>query len=327
MRDTSALDEVWSQPSAVRVIRRALETNRLASAYLFEGKSGVGKERLAVALARAMLGESVWPRVQAGAHPDVRIWRPRDEGSRNLPVEIVREQILPVTSFAPFEADRAFLIFPEADVSFPQAHAEAANALLKTLEEPRPGVHFILLSERPERLLPTIRSRTQSLRLSPLPEETLRRILGEHECEPSAIEAAIALAGGRADRALALAEEGAAETLLSRAVALDEALAKPRPGDLVNMAEELAREPALGLLLETLTTFYRDVACAAEGLPDSALDFPSLASTSRARGATLGSSGAAARVELLSDVARQLERNANGGLAMDALVSRMRRAR
>jgi len=326
MTTPSPFDRVWSQPSAVRVLRRAIETERLASAYLFEGKGGVGKERLALAMARSVLGEAVWPRVEAGSHPDVRIFRPRDEGSRNLPVDVVREEILPVTSFAPFEAKCTFLIFPEADVSFPQAHSEAANALLKTLEEPRPGVHFILLSERPERLLPTIRSRTQSLRLSPLPAQTLTRILAEHGHSGLTAEAAIALAGGRADRALALAEEGVAYALLERAVAFDLCLAQPRPGDLVQLAEELAREPDLPLLLETLITFYRDVACAAEGLPATALDFRQLADTTLKRGAQLGSAAAAARAELLADVSRQLERNANCGLAMDALVSRLRSA-
>ncbi|NOY94422.1 MAG: hypothetical protein GXP55_24870 [Deltaproteobacteria bacterium] len=323
MSSAGPFDRIWSQSSPVRVIERAIETGRLASAYLFEGKGGVGKERLALATARAVLGEAAWPRVEAGMHPDVRIFRPRDEGSRNLPVDLVREEILPVTNFAPFEAKSAFLIFPEADVSFPQAHSEAANALLKTLEEPRPGVHFILLSERPERLLPTIRSRTQSLRLAPLPASTLARILKEHgHSDP-----AIALAGGRADRALALAEEGAAQALLERAAAFDLSLAKPRPGDLVDLAEGLARETDLPLLLETLITFYRDVACASVGMPAAAFSFRQLADTAQARAKQLGAGAAARRAALLADVTRQLERNANRGLALDRLVSQLRCAR
>ena len=179
---TSPFDSIYSQPSAVRTLERALASDRLATAYLFEGPSGVGKERTALALAEALVAtdEASRRRLRAGSHPDARVFRPRDEGHRNVQVDYVRSEILPVAQFAPFEAERAFLIFPEADVSFPEHHPEAANALLKTLEEPRPNVHFVLLAERPDRLLATIRSRCQRVRFGRLPDETLARILEEH---------------------------------------------------------------------------------------------------------------------------------------------------
>lgn len=326
-QSTAALDAVLAQPTATTVLRRAIDDDKLASAYLFEGPGGVGKERLAMAVARAVLGEAAWTRIDAGAHPDVRIFRPREEGSRNLPVEVVREEILPVASFAPFEAAHAFLIFPEADVSFPEAHAAAANALLKTLEEPRPNVHFVLASERPERLLPTIRSRTQRLRLSPLPAETLTHILALHGHTGPSAEAAIALASGRADRALALAEDGAAEALLDRAARFDATLGQPKPGDLVDLADELAKDAALPLMLETLTRYYRDVGYAAVGLGDDALGFPTLARHTRRRAQAIGAGAAATRVRLLADLGRRLERNQNRGLALDSLIAELRAAR
>jgi DNA polymerase-3 subunit delta' len=162
----STLARVLGQPSAVATLERALSTGRVAQAYLFAGPGGVGKSLAAQALAQAALcceapgrgcGQCTHcTRIAQGTHPDVRVFAPRDEGHRNLQVETLREEVLPFTRFAPFEAARAFLIFPEADVSFPEHHAEAANALLKTLEEPRAQVHFVLTSDRPERLLPTI---------------------------------------------------------------------------------------------------------------------------------------------------------------------------
>ena len=165
----AALDfsQILAQESAVRTLRHALAQDRVAHAYLFEGPSGVGKERAALALAAALLCPNARSgaacscnacgRIQSGVHPDVRVFRPRDEGDRNLAVEVVRSEILPFARFAPFEGEAACLIFPEADVSFPEQHAESANALLKTLEEPRTKLTFMLLSERPDRLLPTIR--------------------------------------------------------------------------------------------------------------------------------------------------------------------------
>ncbi len=165
---------IMAQKGAVRVLTHAVETGRLANAYLFEGPSGVGKSMAAVALARAVLcptrpeqgcGEcDVCRRIGNGNHPDLRFFRPREDGNRNIQVETLRQDILPVAQFAPFEGEHAFLVFPEADVSFPEVHPESANALLKTLEEPKRGVTFVLTSERPERLLPTIRSRCQSVR-------------------------------------------------------------------------------------------------------------------------------------------------------------------
>ncbi len=248
---SSAFDSIIAQPVAVRVLTRAVQSGRIANSYLFEGPSGVGKSMAALALAQAVLcpkakgrgcGEcDVCRRAREGSHPDVRTFGPRDEGNRNIQVEFLRNEILPVAQFAPFEAEAAFLIFPEADVSFPEVHPESANALLKTLEEPRPGVHFLLLSERPDRLLPTIRSRCQNVRFSRLPATVLERILSEHGVPEADRGPAAALADGRADRALAMAESGTSQEVLERALAIDASVASRKPGSLVSIAEELAR--------------------------------------------------------------------------------------
>ena len=192
----SALDSVRAQDGAVRALQRARQHGRVASAYLFDGPSGVGKERAAVAFATDVVSGGnphIVDRIEAEAHPDVRVFGPRDEGKRNIQVEVLRNEILPLAQFAPFEASSTFFIFPEADVSFPAFQAEAANALLKTLEEPRPNVHFILTSERPDSLLPTIRSRCQRIRFARLPDAVLRDILQsegvpEESIAPATIE-------------------------------------------------------------------------------------------------------------------------------------------
>ncbi|MBX3251245.1 MAG: AAA family ATPase [Myxococcales bacterium] len=334
-------DHVRAQPLAVEVLRRAVRESRLPSAYLFEGPGGVGKERCALALATAVIGEAAGARIAKGAHPDVRVFRPRDEGARNLPVEVLREEIRPYAEFAPFEASHAFLVFPEADVSFPEAHQEAANALLKTLEEPKRGVHFVLLSERPERLLPTIRSRSQRLRFERLPDDELGRILREHAergsaagdgpserdaseepSDPTVWPAAIALADGRADRALALAREGAAAALLALAEQVDDALHSRRPAALLDAADALAKHEELTLALDCLVLFYRDIAAAAAGAPDEALRFRHAASSIRGR-ARQGARVAAERSALLLQIPYDLAANANRGIAFDAVLHRM----
>jgi DNA polymerase III subunit delta' len=317
-------DAILAQPGPVRVLRHAIANDRVASSYLFEGPSGVGKERAALALASVLTGadrdEVLARRIEHGAHPDVRVFRPRDEGDRNIQVEFLRNEILPFAQFAPFEAPRAVLIFPEADVSFQDQHPESANAILKTLEEPRPRVHFVLLAERPDRLLPTIRSRCQNLRFGRLPSEALREILARHEIPESERDAAVALADGRADRALELSKDGRGAALLEAAIAVDACLADKKPGSILDMSERLVKGESLDLSLETLSTFYRDVAAASLGLPDEALHFRNGAEAIRKRASELGARGAAARVERIRGTLEGFEWNANASIAIDGLL-------
>jgi DNA polymerase-3 subunit delta' len=322
-------DTIEAQAGAVRTLQRAIEGDRVASAYLFEGPSGVGKQRAALALASELVARgdpATRRRIADGSHPDVRVFEPREQGSGNIQVEFLRTEIIPFAQFAPFEARAAFLIFPRADVSFPQTHPEAANALLKTLEEPRPGVHFVLLSERPDRLLPTIRSRCQTVTFHHLPPEVVERILAHHDVPDAERAAAVALADGRADRALTLAEQGTGAALLELALRVDEAVEAGRPGTLVDLAEELARTGELGLTLETLATYYRDIACAGLGLEDGALSFRHSAERIRGRAERLEPGRAAGRVAMLRETADALERNANAEIALDALLLRLRDA-
>lgn len=317
-----AFNAVRAQPHAVAILRRAVAEDRVASGYLFEGPGGVGKERAALALAKTLLGPSTHGRIDKGAHPDVRVFRPRDEGARNFPVERLREEVLPYAEFAPFEAAHAFVIFPEADVSFPENHPEAANALLKTLEEPKRGVHFILLATRPDRLLPTIRSRTQRIRFDRLPATEIEAILREADVVNSAIGPSVALADGRADRALALAEGGRAEALLDLALRIDDAVATRRTAALLDLADELAKHDDLELALESMVLFYRDVAAAAAGMPDEALRFRHAAPAIAGR-ASQGARRAAERAALWLALPEALEGNANKAIALDALLHRL----
>src|SRR5262249_43470456 len=111
---------IEAQDGAVRVLTHALASGRLGQSYLFVGPSGVGKQLAALALARAAncpeqpgVGcdqcESC-RRIDARVHPDVRVFEPRDEGHGNLPVDYLRNEVLPFAKFAPFEAKEAFLI-------------------------------------------------------------------------------------------------------------------------------------------------------------------------------------------------------------------------
>lgn len=314
---------IEGQPGAHGLLTRALRERRLASAYLFEGPSGVGKERTALALATHVVAggdEALRRRVAEGNHPDVRIFRPRDEGSRNLPVEVIREEVLPVVQFAPFEAQATFLVFPEADVSFPENHPEAANAFLKTLEEPPKHVHFILLAERPDLLLVTTRSRCQRVRFAPLAPSILDRILAEAGIEPAARGPAIALAGGRADRALELARGSRVVDLLDLALEVDAAAQSKKPGDRLDRAETIRSADDLRLALEGIALYYRDLVVLASGMDASALSFASAADKLEARARATTAAAAAAREGKVRGAIEALERGANAQIVLEALL-------
>jgi DNA polymerase-3 subunit delta' len=326
----SALDSVRAQDGAVRALSRAREHGRIASAYLFDGPSGVGKELAAVAFATDVVAGGdphIVERIKSGSHPDVRVFGPRDEGKRNIQVDVLRNEILPLAQFAPFEAASTFFIFPEADVSFPVFQPEAANALLKTLEEPRPNVHFMLTSERPDSLLPTIRSRCQRVRFARLPDALLRDILQSEGVTDDSIAPAIALSAGRADVALALAKDGAVDALTDLILSVDDAVRGSGPGALVELSEQLARRADLELALLTLQTFYRDVAVTSLGVPAEGLGFSTRGEELQERITSVSSSAAAARVSLIHQCVRSMQQNANRQVALDSLLFGLRNLR
>jgi DNA polymerase-3 subunit delta' len=324
------LSELRGQNTAIRTLERALAKGTLPNAYLFEGPSGVGKRAAALALALACLcpaqpGKgcarcSVCTRILAQNHPDARIFAPRAEGNHNIQVETLRSEILPVAQYAPFEGSHAFLIFPDADVSFPQQHPESANALLKTLEEPRAHVTFVLLCERPAQLLQTIRSRCQRVRFGALPPLVIEHVLEREGVPQLEWPAAIALAEGSADRALLLARDGTATQLVERALRIDRTLALRDAGRLIELSEELAKSDDLLLVVETLAAVYRDVAVHGLGLAADKLRFRRERAQIEERAQDLKPQQAAARVARLAELPELLAKNANTQIALDHLL-------
>jgi DNA polymerase III subunit delta' len=155
----------WHEELAERV-RRAVATNRLAHALLISGPEGWGERSFANWLALHLLGVDGDRDASTLAHPDLRWLQP--EGSA-IKIDAVRE----LDSFAHGTAQAG----PRKVAVIEDAHflnLHAANALLKTLEEPPSGTHLILTSCHQRRLIPTIRSRCQTLQFRPDPERAAR---------------------------------------------------------------------------------------------------------------------------------------------------------
>jgi DNA polymerase-3 subunit delta' len=241
---TDLLSRVRAQGTALRTIEWALESGCIHHAYLFVGPDGVGKELAAFGLAQALVCErrgaaeepglfgpsTSAPRTRAcgtcsactravpredtrrPAHPDVVVierglYTPQAIGRRtpetqDISIDQIRTLVLARSAFAPHEGRAKVFIIRRAE----ELSVSAANALLKTLEEPDASTHFVLLSSQPEALLPTILSRTQRVRFGPLPDEVVSELLVEAGVEANRARDVAHLAGGSVEAGLLLAD-------------------------------------------------------------------------------------------------------------------------
>jgi DNA polymerase III subunit delta' len=231
------LPELQRHPHARAVLAPALGSDRAAShAYLFHGPGGAGKRSVARAVAAELLAASspdpdnARARVMSGSHPDLTWVAP--SGAHEILVSDIDRPVVASASKTPFESDRRVFVIERVD----ELGDEAANRMLKTLEEPASFVHLILLTDRLGEVLPTIRSRCQLVRFdAPSPKEVAARI--ERGGVPAETATACArLALGDAEQAAELAsEEGgvlrsAAEEFARAGVAATAADSKPWAG-------------------------------------------------------------------------------------------------
>ncbi|ANY20655.1 DNA polymerase III subunit tau [Tsuneonella dongtanensis] len=216
---------------AWRQWREGLSGERMHHAWLLAGKKGLGKMHFALAAARELVAEPGIPQPE-GPHPDILVLtnlpkdekeeKKRDDGkdyelARNIKIDQVREMQRRLTTRPTLGARRAVIFDPADDLE-----KNAANALLKSLEEPPAGTFFLLVAHRPARLLPTIRSRCRTLRFPLLDETAVAKILAESapDADPATRAAAIAAAAGSPGAALEFVaqELGPVDALMQRIV-------------------------------------------------------------------------------------------------------------
>ena len=198
-------------PHARMVLGGGLASGSPSHAYLFHGPSGSGKRTAARALAAELLAEgdpdqqSVRRRVQAGSHPDLTWVRPT--GAHVMRVDDVEYPVIAAATRTPFESSRRVFVLERADTM----NDEVANRMLKTLEEPAPFVHIVLLTDAIGGMLDTVISRCQLVRFDPLPAERVAVGLEADGVDPARAAACARLGLGDASRARFLAgEEGTA---------------------------------------------------------------------------------------------------------------------
>src|SRR5271154_6302996 len=181
------LPGIDAHPHARAVLMPALAANGHPShAYLFHGPAGTGKRAVARAFAAALLAQgarnpaTVAERVARDSHPDLTWVTP--SGAAEMLVADIEQPVVAAAARTPFESARRVFVIEAAD----SMNDQAANRMLKTLEEPPRFTHLLLLADRREDVLATIASRCQPVRFDPLPAALIaQRLAGPGGGEPA----------------------------------------------------------------------------------------------------------------------------------------------
>jgi DNA polymerase-3 subunit delta' len=337
------LSQLRAQDTARRTIERALETGHIHHAYLFAGPDGVGKELAAFGLAQALVcekrgvaegglfGSSGPPSPLAcGAcsaclravpreeerrpvHPDIVVierglYAPQSIGRRtpetqDISIDQIRTLVLSRAAYAPHEGRAKVFVVRRVE----ELSTSAANALLKTLEEPGARTHFILLTSQPDALLPTILSRAMRVRFAPLPDDVVTSLLEARGIAPERAHEVARLSGGSVEAGELLAdpeESEARDRFVTRAL---EAVDAPGLEPLLALAEDAKKE--------------KDLLRARIGALATAL---SVKSAAAARNGGAESDALASRGRLALAALEHLDGNNAPQLVVEAMLSRMR---
>jgi DNA polymerase-3 subunit delta' len=306
---------------AVALLDRAVRTEHVAHAYLFTGPANIGKTHLAKELAAALNCTGEVPpcgacractRIAQQTHPDLTFVEP--DGTR-IKIDQVR-QLQRQLALSPVEGRWRVCLITE----FQAATVEAANALLKTLEEPAPRVVIVLTAIDASLLLPTIVSRCQMLPLRAVPLGVAERVLCERFGVPEGLSRILArLSAGRIGWAIRAAQDPS--MLAQRQRRLEELLHLSRQGRAarVQAAERLAKNEELPEVLRLWETWWRDIVLVCSGCEDLLVNVDLLQTVHQhARQCDLARAEAA--TSGIGSALHQLEQNVNPRLVLEVLL-------
>lgn len=312
---------------AVALLQEHILRQRKRHAYLFTGPRGVGRRTLALKFAQAIncpqplaVGEPcqncrTCVQIASMQHSDLTVVQAEHEGG-TLKVDQVRE-LQRSLALSPYEsAYRVALL-----LRFEEAHVSAANALLKTLEEPPPKVILLLTAESSESLLPTIVSRCEILRLRPLSLEVVRQSLQERwHLLPKQANLLAHLSGGRPGYALML--HSSPEIIEQRNIWIEDLLNNLRADRVERFAyaEKIAKDKEnLQHVLQTWLSLWRDILLKTAG-SSTPLANPNHNSTIDELTQHFGLDVAQGVVSAILRTSNLLDRNVNARLATEVLM-------
>ena len=314
-------DQILGHSSQKEILRRAVRSRRLAHAYLFDGPAGIGKQLVALALTRAVVCDAgtgcgncvACRKVDHHNHPDLHLLEP--DGA-SIKIEQIRD-LQKELSYRPLEATKKICIIDSAD----RMNPAAGNALLKTLEEPSGDALIILLSSHPERILPTIRSRSQRLPFQRLSQDLIKSVLVQ---QPGldATHAHILASLSEGSFKIALGKDH--DLYLEQRKAIIRRISALSINDIVplfELAQHLAdNKEQLQDILEILQIFYRDLLTYKHYAGEEQLVNIDLLEEIRRAAQRHDQRTLLDKLESLARTRRLLERNINRQLAVENLL-------
>lgn len=317
VENVAALDDVLGHERAVDQLRRAVSSGRVAHAYIFLGPEGVGKTMAAYAFAAELLAtgrdaELTRRKIVDGNHPDLQVLEPEGRFIKKAAVDALVQKL----SYAPYEAEWKVNLILQAESMNPAA----ANALLKTLEEPGRNIVFLLVTSAPQQLLPTVLSRCQKVVFGPMDPDLIESVLVERGRAPDDARIIARVCDGSLGRALIM-EPGPLREERHELGARFYRLPSGGDVDVARFAETVAQWPsgaedALELVKVFLADAIRRVA-----LSDSRrVAHPDLEEDAGAFAARYDLRSLTSKIRGVTYAQRLLQRNANAPLAVQALL-------
>jgi len=322
-----SFDRVLGQKEAKKILGDELDSGRISHAYLFVGKKGLGKKEMAYEFVKALLCGSeglegcgdciICRKIEHNNHADVRLLTLEEESS-SIKISQIREMQKELV-YKPYESEQKVYIIDHADQMTPQA----ANSLLRTLEEPPDYAVLILLAEEINQLLPTIISRCQQIFFYNVESEKISQKLQQEGSPPQKADLYSRLADGSPGQARELKED--ADFLEKRNRILDfvSDLPHKKRVEIFSEAEQIKKMLDEGFpLFNLISGWYRDIILYIEGQKNQIVNVDYMSDIKEKK-----EQYTAAEINnFLEDIQKTKEdvkRNVNKELALDVLFIRL----
>lgn len=323
-----SFNDIYGHEKKIEALRKALAQKRIGHAYLFSGIAAVGKKTLALEFAKALncekedtlhdsCGEcSSCRKIQRDSHPDIFSVKADGQFIRIDSIREIQEQM----KCKPLEAKQRIFIIDEAD----KMNDQAANALLKILEEPSLSNILILITSRPYSMPPTIISRCQHVRFNPLRFDTVAKFLVDRmDMDNQKALLLASLSGGSVGRAMELNNDDIV-TYRAELLELLSITRREDPFSLINFASFLGQgKKEIKEGLNVLNTFFRDVLIYKETGKDDMLINRDNASFISNHASRLSGEQIIRNIVLVERTGNTLELNVNKSLTLETMAFKL----
>lgn len=333
MRDLEEMlgfDRVVGHGDIIQHLKNAIREDKVSHAYIFGGEDGAGKRLLASLFAMDLLckegdGEPCMHcascrKAISGNHPDI-LYITHDNPN-SIGVDELREQLVDTIDIRPYESSRKVYICDDAD----KMTVQAQNAILKSIEEPPSYAVILLLSENPEALLPTIRSRCVTLQLKPVGDALIKEYLMQTLHVPDyQAEIEASYAQGNVGKAIRAAESADFMRTTQDALRLMKASGKMDIVELIDAIKFMSSEKSnVQEYLDLFSMWFRDVLMfkATREVDDLIFKDEVAAITERAQ--TSSYEGLEAIQQAIATAGARLRANVNFDLVMELLFLTIR---